>query len=216
LKHGYDYSNVAKLLFVIIILNFCGYQKVVAICPIRLFALQIMKSKKQSIMETNRRFESYPLWIVVLSNLVSLSIYGLGFFVMFTWGLIFAVAYLFFVGTLEYRLISRHCVDCYYWGKRCGFGRGRLSGVIFKEGDRSKFCKAFSWKNMIPDMLVTLIPLVTGVVLLVIKFNILILLVLVALVLLTTGGNNYIRGKLTCTYCRQRDEGCPAFELFNK
>jgi hypothetical protein len=167
-------------------------------------------------METARRYDNYPVWIIVISDLVSLSIYGLGFFVMFMLGFIYAVAYLLFICALEYRLMSRHCVDCYYWGKRCGFGRGKLSGLLFRKGDNSKFCTVFTWKSMIPDMLVTLIPLITGIVLLVIKFEVLILIALVLLLLLTTSGNSYVRGRLTCSYCKQREAGCPAFDLFNK
>jgi hypothetical protein len=39
-------------------------------------------------METVKRYENYPIWIVILSNLVSLAIYGLGFVIIFRLGLI--------------------------------------------------------------------------------------------------------------------------------
>jgi F0F1-type ATP synthase membrane subunit c/vacuolar-type H+-ATPase subunit K len=38
----------------------------------------------------------------------------------------------------------------------------------------------------------------------------------IILVGLTTIGNGYIRGNLTCKYCKQREIGCPAEQLFSK
>ena len=52
----------------------------------------------------------------------------------------FALVYLAYVLALEYRLICYHCVNCYYWGKICGFGRGRISYRLFKQGNPQDFC----------------------------------------------------------------------------
>lgn len=168
-------------------------------------------------METVKSHENYPFWIVILSTLFSLSIYGLGFFILIRLGLIVSFFYLIYALILEYRLIRYHCVNCYYWGKTCGFGKGRVSSLFFKRGDISKFCiKDMSWKDMIPDFLVTLIPIVIGIFLLIIKFDTIILIAIIALIILTTVGNGFIRGQLTCKYCKQRELGCPANKLFYK
>jgi hypothetical protein len=132
-------------------------------------------------------------------------------------GWIAAVLYLVFILALELRLISKHCVNCYYWGKTCGFGQGRLSSLFFKRGDPSKFCEnKMSWKDMIPDLLVSLVPLIIGIVLMIIKFDFILLFASVILIVLTTSGNGFIRGNLTCKYCKQRELGCPAEKLFSK
>lgn len=168
-------------------------------------------------MESNKSFEKYPVGTVFLSNLVSIFIYGIGFSIIFRLGFVFSLIYLIYIIIFEIRLIKNHCTDCYYWGKTCGFGKGKLSSWFFKKGDNSKFCiKTMTWKDIIPDMLITLIPLLTGIVLLIIKFNLILLSALILLLLLTTFGNGYIRGKLTCKYCKQKDLGCPADKLFNK
>ena len=168
-------------------------------------------------MEKVKAYENYPIWIVILSNLVSLSIYRLGFIIMIRLGLIISILYLVYIAILEYRLIRYHCVDCFYWGRTCGFGRGRLSSVFFKRGDNSRFCaKNFSWKNMIPDLLISLIPVVVGIYLLNTKFDILLLTAVILLIILTTKGNGFIRGQLTCRFCKQRELGCLANKLFNK
>jgi hypothetical protein len=130
---------------------------------------------------------------------------------------VISIFYLIYILSLEYRLLSKHCINCYYWGKICGFGKGRLSSLFFKKDDTSKFCSnEFSWKDMIPDLLVSLIPFIAGIVLLIINFNYLILTAIILLTFLTTTGSGFIRGKLTCRYCKQMESGCPAYELFNK
>jgi hypothetical protein len=168
-------------------------------------------------METTKTYENFPAWIVFLSNLLSILIYSSGFIITLRLGWIIAVLYLAFVIAFEYRLISKHCVNCYYWSKSCGFGKGRLSSLFFKKGDPSKFCeKEMSWKDMIPDLLITLIPLLIGIVFLIIKFSFLLLTAIVILIASVTAGNAFIRGNLTCKYCKQREIGCPAEKLFSK
>ena len=168
-------------------------------------------------METIKRFENYPIGIVILSNFVSLGIYGLGFLIVFRVGLVFSFLYLLFILSLEYRLLKYHCTNCFYWGKTCGFGKGRLSSWFFKRGDSSLFCmNNFTWKDMIPDLLVSLIPFVIGIIILILKFDIMLLSALLMLVLLTTMGNGFIRGTLTCRNCKQGELSCPAYLLFNK
>jgi len=168
-------------------------------------------------METVKRYENYPTGIVFLSNFVSITIYGIGFFVILRLGLAFALLYLLYIMILEYRLIKYHCTSCYYWGKTCGFGKGRISSLFFKKGEISWFCcKKMTWKDMIPDIMVSLIPLVIGIVLLILEFDFLLLAALLLLFILTTMVTGFIRGKMTCLFCKQRDLGCPADSLFNK
>lgn len=130
---------------------------------------------------------------------------------------VLSILYLLYIIILEFRLLKNSCVDCYYWGKTCGFGKGRISSLIFKKGDISKFCAhEISWKDMIPDILISLIPFITGIILLFTGFDILLLSIMILLALLATTGNGFIRTKLTCTYCSQKESGCPADMLFNK
>jgi hypothetical protein len=167
-------------------------------------------------METVKFHKNYPAGTVLLSNLVSLGIYGIGFFILFKLGWIYAIVYIFYILILEYRIIRYHCTKCYYWGKVCGFGRGKVSAWLFKQGDNSTFCLTdMTWKDMIPDILLSLIPIVIGIILLITGFDIILLSALMILVLLTTMGNGYVRGTLTCKHCKQKDLGCPADKLFN-
>jgi hypothetical protein len=163
------------------------------------------------------KYDNYPIRIVILSNIVAFTIYGSAIFIMLRLSWIAAVLFILYILALEFRLIKYHCTNCYYWGKLCGFGKGKLSSWFFKKVDISKFCAhEMKWKDMIPDLLVSLVPLIIGIILMIIRFDFLILFASILLVLLSTSGNAFIRGSLTCKYCKQVDLGCPAEKLFKK
>jgi hypothetical protein len=168
-------------------------------------------------METPKNYENFPFWIVLLSSLSPMAIYVLGCLILLKVSWMLTAVYLLFVLYLEFKLIRKHCVNCYYWGKTCGFGKGRVSAWLFKKGEAAKFCEnKMTWKDMIPDLLVSLVPVGVGIYLLIADFDWLMLIAILLILLLTTSGNGFIRGQLTCKYCRQRELGCPAEKLFDK
>jgi hypothetical protein len=160
--------------------------------------------------------ENYPLWMVFIANLLSLLIYGIGAFILYLSGIIWAIVYVIFIIIFEFRLISRHCTHCYYYGKTCAFGKGRLSSLVFPRGNPEKFSRMeITWKDIVPDFLTFIIPVLAGVLLLVREFSWTILTLTVALLLLGFAGNALVRVRLACRYCKQREIGCPAERLFN-
>lgn len=168
-------------------------------------------------METIQTFEKYPCKNVVISNALSFAIYLTGTYIFLQFGVAWAIAFLTYCLFLEVRIIKSHCVDCYYYGKTCAFGKGRASSLFFKKGDPAKFnAKQPSWKSMIPDMLLLLLPLIAGIALLVTSFDLVILALILLIIFLATAGNSYVRGQLACKFCKQRELGCPAEKLFNK
>ena len=160
-------------------------------------------------------YEQYHLQVVFLSNLLSLLIYVTGILIIFNVGWIFLGIYILYIIILEIRLLKFHCPNCYYYGKVCAFGKGLVSSWFFKKGDPKLFaCKSFGFKDLIPDLLVFIIPAITAIVLLILDFQWYILLALLILIFLNFTGNAYIRGKLACKNCRQAELGCPALEYF--
>ena len=160
-------------------------------------------------------FEKYPLRIVFLSNLLSFLIYALGIVIIQRIGWIYAGLYIVYIIIFEIRLLKFHCPDCYYYGKVCAFGKGIISSLFFKKGDPTRFvCKKFSYKDLIPDILVFIIPAISAIVLLILKFDWFILFSLVILVFLNFSGNAYVRGQLACKNCKQKELGCPATDFF--
>jgi hypothetical protein len=162
-------------------------------------------------------YEGYPLWIVLIANSITFSIYAAGAFVLYQIGWIWLVLYILYVIGLEIRLLGRSCVNCYYHGKVCAFGKGKLSCLWFKKDSTKKFeADKITWKDIVPDFLVSLIPIIAGIILLVIDFNWLLLSMVLVVVVFTFIGNGLVRGSLACKYCKQREIGCPAEQLFNK
>jgi len=168
-------------------------------------------------MEKAKTYENYPAWIILVSNLMSIAIYLAGAFIIWQAAGIWVLLYLAFIGYLEIRLLKGHCVDCYYYGKMCAFGQGKLSSMFFRKGDSKQFCKKqMSWKDIAPDFMVSLIPMIIGAWMLITAFSWLILSLIILLFVLSFPGNAFVRGKLACRYCRQRELGCPAEKLFQK
>ncbi|MDD1665086.1 MAG: hypothetical protein LUQ32_06995 [Methanomicrobiales archaeon] len=162
-------------------------------------------------------YENYPLWMVAFTLLVQLAIYALGAYIVLQFGLIFLAIYIACILALEYRVLRHSCVDCSYYGRTCCFGRGRLCTFIFKKGDPEKFPKKqIGWTDILPDFLIALVPLVLGIVLLLLRFDVVLLAIVVALAVLAFPGTGFIRSTWACRYCRQREMGCPAEQLFSR
>jgi len=165
----------------------------------------------------NKAYENFPVWIPFLSCVLSISIYSLGAFIFYQLAISFTILYLLFCLWIEFRILQKSCTNCYYYGKICGLGRGKLSPLFFKKGNPENFTeRKISWKDLIPDFLVLIFPLVGGIIALIMDFTWLILLLMVILIVLSLYGNAIIRGSLACKYCKQKELGCPAEQLFNK
>lgn len=161
--------------------------------------------------------ERYPLVIVLAANAVAWAIYGLGFFLMSRHGLWPALVYAACCVWVEFRVLTKSCRNCWYYGQRCGFGKGKLCALLFPKGDPADFLrKDITWWDVVPDFAIGLLPAAAGAVLLVRNFSWTLLVLVLLLLLLTTAGNAFVRGVLVCRRCRQRELGCPAQRLFEK
>jgi hypothetical protein len=169
-------------------------------------------------MQNEQSYENFPFWAPLLSYALSLSIYALGTIIFSQLAMLFVVLYLMYCLWVEIRLLKYSCVNCYYYGKTCGLGRGNLCALFYKKGNPEEFAKKeISWKDLIPDFLVFIFPLIGGIIVLIRGFSWLVLALMVILVVLSMVGNAIIRGSLACKYCKQKElTGCPAEQLFNK
>ncbi|OGC11233.1 hypothetical protein A3K48_01755 [candidate division WOR-1 bacterium RIFOXYA12_FULL_52_29] len=165
----------------------------------------------------NKHYENYPVWIPALSILLSLSIYSLGAIILSGFGQITVILYLLFCLWSEYRVLAGACRSCYYYGKLCGPGKGIIAPLFFKKDDPKKFtAKVFGWRDLVPDLLLFLIPFLGGLVYLFVHFNWLTLVLMIANAILAFPVTGYMRGTLLCPNCKQRELGCPAEKLFAK
>jgi hypothetical protein len=164
----------------------------------------------------SRTYENYPAWTVLASNLVSWSIYVIGTYILGRVWIGLVIPYLAYVAWLEVRLLRTACVDCAYYDRVCAFGRGKLCALAFERGDPRRFAsREASWKDVLPDLLVPILPLLGGVLLLVLRgWSWVIGGLVLVLVLLASVGTGFVRGTLACSHCEQRLLGCPASALF--
>ena len=136
---------------------------------------------------------------------------------MLNLGIFFAAGFVAYILFIEIRLLAKSCKHCYYYGKFCAFGKGKCCALFFKKGNPEKFLKTeITMKEIIPDFLTFIFPLIAGIVLLISSFSWLIVVLLAILVILGFGGNAVVRGSFACKYCKQREIGCPAERLFSK
>jgi len=160
---------------------------------------------------------NYPFWTPLLSLLLSLAIYTLGASILSGFGPIAIALYIIYCLWVEYRVIRRSCPNCYYYGKPCGLGRGLIAPLFGKKGDPKLFtAREVGWKDLIPDLLVMMVPLLGGIIYLCLHFNFVTVGLLIAIAVLALPCTGFMRGCLLCPNCKQRELGCPAEKWFGK
>ena len=163
-------------------------------------------------------YEKYPFWMVVVVNILMLAVYVAGAYIMFKLNLITGILYVIYFLILEFQLYKEACTSCCYYGRLCAFGKGVIASLFFKKGDPKKFGeRELSFKDMIPQLLVVLIPLAIGVALLASRgFDVLILIAMLYPVFSWVCLNQINYGKLACIHCKQGSICCPALKFFAK
>jgi hypothetical protein len=170
------------------------------------------KSKRPEV------YESYPIWMVILINILTLAVYVAGAYIMFVLHWVTGILYLVYLVFIEFSIYREGCVHCFYYGRLCAFGRGAVAALFLKKGDPKKFCeRELKWKDFVPQILVAAVPLVVGIALLISRgFDLLILIALIYPVLSWFVLNPIIYGKLACPHCKQGSICCPALKFFSK
>jgi len=172
---------------------------------------------KGKIDMESETYERFPPGIILLSNAQTLLIYVIGASILAGFGFWFALLYVAYCLWFELRILTRSCVNCYYYGSYCGMGRGKVCSWFFKRGNPERFLNhTISWWDLVPDFMVSIIPLVGGIILLIGDFSWMIVFFLFFLLVLSTVGSAMIRGNFLCKFCKQRVLGCPAQQLFNR
>ena len=168
-------------------------------------------------MKEEKYYESFPVWIAIVSALFTLAIYAIGVYILSRFGIFIAIVYVGYCIWVELRVLSKSCVHCVYYGRVCGLGKSVVCALLFRKGDPEKFSKReISWKDVVPDFLVSIFPLLAGIALFITDFSWTVLFLWLVLLFLAFAGTALLRGSLTCKYCMKRETGCPAQRLFSK
>ena len=165
----------------------------------------------------NEIYDEFPLPSVLFCIAVNIAIYIIGAYLIAPLGKISVALYILYCLWMETRVLIKSCRDCYYYGRLCAFGRGKICSLLFKKGSPERFkAKKITWMNLVPDFLVSVIPLAVGGFYLVQSFNWLRLSLIVVLVIMAFLVTGFVRGSISCKFCRQKVMGCPAEQLFAK
>jgi len=168
-------------------------------------------------MKQIKSYENFPWYLPFIAILITILGYILGAIILAGFGIIIVILYLIYCFSAEMLVIFRGCKNCYYYGKICGLGKGKIAPLFIKKGEPKKFAERdISWYHLIPDFLVSIIPLVGGIIQLILNFSFTLIGMIIILVIIFFGGTAVIRWSFACKYCKQRELGCPAETLFGK
>ena len=77
-------------------------------------------------------YVNFPICMPIIAIIISLIGYILGAYIFSGFGLLIVVLYLIYCIGIELLVIFRSCKDCYYYGKICGLGKGKLAPLFIK------------------------------------------------------------------------------------
>jgi len=169
-------------------------------------------------MKDVKSYENFPAWMPLIAISIPVLGYIIGAIILTGLHIIIAILYLTYCFSAEIFVVLRSCKNCYYYGKICGLGKGKIAPLFIKKGDPNKFTeREVNWYHLIPDFLVSIVPIIGGIILLISNnFSFLILGLIIVLAIIFFGGTAFIRGSFACKYCKQRELGCPAEKLFGR
>ncbi len=157
--------------------------------------------------------DAYPARILCFSlGHMTLS-YALGFVIMLrihplSGALFLALCAGSLVACLRYR-----CRFCFYFGKACYVGLGKLAAVLYQPGEPRDFARA---QNLVPaavfSFTVLLLPMATIVALAILRFSWVNVVLLACYLLLVVFAGFAVRKSHYCDHCRQAELGCPAYD----
>lgn len=161
-----------------------------------------MKSK---INIFEQGLEEYPKVSIIIGNLIMVLWISLG--TVACWFLYPLIAWVYLalaiamVGVILRKLV---CTKCYYYGRWCSMGWGKLSALLFRHGDIEKFGTSIGIKLApITYGLLSLIPFICIVISIVMGLAVLKIVVLLLLLLISFYSGFTSRRK-ACANCRMK------------
>ena len=149
--------------------------------------------------------EEHPKSIAVIGNVIMLLWISLGTVACWFFNPIVAGVYLAFAVVMVFIVLRKLvCTNCYYYGKWCPIGWGKLSALFFRKGSIEKFSTGIGVKLApLTYGLLTLIPLVLIIISIIREFTVVKAAVLVLLILVSIYSGAVSR-KNSCMKCKMR------------
>ncbi|UCD02772.1 MAG: hypothetical protein JSV63_03240 [Candidatus Aenigmatarchaeota archaeon] len=173
-------------------------------------------AKEKSEKKEPEAYESYPVRTLILYNVIFIINYAAGIYILSQLWIWLGLLFILYILFLEWIVYREGCSCCYYYGKRCFSGRGKLAPKFVKRDDPKKFCeKEVTAKNLMPQILALVFPVAGGAILLYLSFSWLIVGLMLIPVLIWFFGNPLIYGNIACPHCKQGRICCPANDFFS-
>ncbi len=163
------------------------------------------------------KLENYPIKIVCFSVTLTVINYLLGCLILYVFHPIMGILFLLLAFSTILVSMKLRCTHCYYLGKYCNFGLGKLAAILFKKGGDPKEFR--NHKKVIPTAILSfgtmLIPVFAGILLILFDFTLINIGLLSVYILFGIIPNFLVRGNF-CDKCMQGQLGCPSYEQMIK
>jgi len=149
--------------------------------------------------------ESFPIWWIVLENIGFILNWGIGFILLwpFKYHNISIVSwfYLIIIIIVQILLKKHNCSGCYYYGKWCHLGWGKLASLLFKQDSGNlKIGTRLSLSYILQLPVILIAALMASFVY---GFNLLNIILLIIFVILNVLQGAVLRKKC-CAVCKAR------------
>jgi len=152
-------------------------------------------------------WHTYPAWVIVARWMVLLLAFALGIYILSDIKEALGIAYVVYsLLALTLILPLSRCVNCFYYGRMCNTGWGKVAEYLFPKGDESRYVEHYNFAILLH--LLWLIPLLAAFFHLLRERKLQALLIfLFYLVILLV--EKMVLKTLSCKRCHQRNF-CPA------
>lgn len=160
---------------------------------------------KEDISIYDQGIEQYSKVTVIFGNFMMLLWIALGTIACRFLCPLVAWIYFAFAIIMVYVVLRKLvCTNCYYYGKLCAMGWGKLSALLFKKGNIKDFKTSIGVKLApLTYGLLSIIPLILVVISIFLGFSIFKIVILV-LLLLVSFYSGAISRKKTCAECKMK------------
>lgn len=143
----------------------------------------------------------------MLENLVALIIYILGTIILSRFSMIIGIGYFIYCLISVVIIWFLVCPFCYYYGKVCPCGYGKIAPFVVKKGDRKKFQKQFKYLVLFSIFSFSL-PVIGGLLMLLMHYTLLLLIEIAIFAIMAFVVIPMQSKKISCKHCKQKSE-CP-------
>jgi hypothetical protein len=151
--------------------------------------------------------ETYPKHVVVLRWIVLGAAFALGIYILTDIKHVLGIAYVIYsIIALTFILPLSRCAHCFYHGKLCNTGWGKVAAYLVAKGDESKYVKYYNYAIFLH--LLWIIPLLASFVQLIRERDLKSSIIFLAYLFVLLVEKIFLK-KLGCIRCRLR-EICPA------